>query len=300
MYRGEDAVEKFVRDLQREAEELSAEYIETHQEMEFTAEDEIVYTNAVDCHICSELLGDDSVRGHCHITGIYRGAAHIDCNLNYRNKPKSRKLPVVMHSLKGYDGHLIVKFLKNEFGKVTIISQNLEKYLSMSVGRLKFLDSFQFTLKSLDILAGTLEDDEFRYLVESCTTNHFALVRRKGVYPYDYMDGVERFEETSLPSQEEFYNRLSRSSCSDGDYAHAVNVWDAFECETMGDHHDIYLQPDVLLLADFFETFGRTCLDFYKLYPLHYYTTPGLAWDSALRISCVDLELITGENIQYS
>ena len=46
-----------------------------------------------------------------------------------------------------------------------------------------------------------------------------------------------------------------------------------------------------------FEKFRRTCLDFYKLDPLHYYTTPGLAWDAALRMSRVDLELITNENI---
>ena len=60
---------------------------------------------------------------------------------------------------------------------------------------------------------------------------------------------------------------------------------------------DVYLQLDVLLLVDFFETFRRTCLGFYSLDPLHYYTTPGLAWDAALRMSRVELELITDENI---
>ena len=89
----------------------------------------------------------------------------------------------MIHNLRGYDGHLIVKSLKSEFGKVSVIPQNLEKYLSLSVGQLKCLDSFQFTPKSLDVLTKTLEDDEFRYFVESCTTSHFELVRRKGVYP---------------------------------------------------------------------------------------------------------------------
>ena len=178
-----------------------------------------------------------------------------------------------------------------------MIPQNLEKYLSLIVGQLKFLDSFQFTPKSLDVLSKTLEDDEFKYLVESCTTSHFDLVRRKGVYPYDYMDSVEKFDETELPSQDAFLNKLSGSSCSDIDYAHASGVWDAFGCETIADYHDVYLQLDVLLLADFFEKFRRTCLDFYSLDPLHYYTTPGLAWDAALRMSRVELELITDENI---
>ena len=130
-------------------------------------------------------------------------------------------------------------------------------------------------------LSKTLEDDEFRYLVESCATKLFELVRRKGAYPYDYMDNVDRFEEIELPPQETFHNKLSGDSCTDADYSHAVSVWEAFSC-TMGDYHDIYLQLDVLLLADFFEKFRRTCLDFYKLDPVHYYTTPGLAWD----VSC--------------
>ena len=73
---------------------------------------------------------------------------------------------MVMHNLKGYDGHLIVKSLKSEFGKVRVIPQNLEKYLSLSVGQLKFLNSFQFTPKSLDVLSKTLEDDEFKYLLK--------------------------------------------------------------------------------------------------------------------------------------
>ena len=68
-------------------------------------------------------------------------------------------------------------------------------------------------------------------------------------------------------------------------------MWDGYE--TIADYHDVYLQLDVLLLADFFEKFRRTCLDFYSLDPLHYYTTPGLAWDAAR----VGLELITEENI---
>ena len=99
---------------------------------------------------------------------------------------------VVIHNLKGYDGHLVVKALKSEFCKVRVIPQNMEKYLSLTVGQLKFIDSFQFTPKGLDILAKTLADDELRYLRESCTSNHFGLIRRKGAYPYGYMDSFDR------------------------------------------------------------------------------------------------------------
>ena len=110
----------------------------------------------------------------------------------------------------------------------------------MCCTQLKFIDSFQCTPKSLDVLSKTLEDDEFRYLVGACTTSHVDLVRRKGVYPYDYMDSLDRFDETSWCG----------NPCSDSEYA---RVWDAFGCQTIADYHDVYLQLDVLLLADFFQ-----------------------------------------------
>ena len=176
LYRGEDAADKFVRDLQREAKELCADYIRVGKPMIISVEDSLAYTNATDCHICAKQLGDDRVRDHCHITGIYRGAAHSICNLQYRLNPKTWQLPVIIHILKGFDGHHIVNALKSEFKEVKAIPQNLEIYLPLSVGQLRFLDSVQFTRKSLDVLSKTLEDDEFRYLVESFTTSHFDLI----------------------------------------------------------------------------------------------------------------------------
>ena len=138
------------------------------------------------------------MRDHCHIVGSYRGTAHNECNLTYRISKSGWELPAVMHILKGFDGPLNVKALKREFGKVQVIPHNMEKYLSLAVGQLKFIDSFQFTQKGLDVLAKTLADDGFRYSRESCTSNHFGLIRRKGVYPYDYMDSFDRCNETKL------------------------------------------------------------------------------------------------------
>ena len=64
-----------------------------------------------------------------------------------------------------------------------MIPQNIEKYLSLTVSRLKFLDSYQFTPQSLDVLSKTLGDDEFVYLAAGCPTLHFKLIRRKGFLP---------------------------------------------------------------------------------------------------------------------
>ena len=140
--------------------QLFDEYIAAPIPMLLTATESQSFINTTICHICTTPLGVDKVQDHYHITGNYRGATHNECNLNYRIKPNSWKLPVVIHNLKGYDGHLIVKGLKSEFGKVRVILQNMEKYLSLRVGQLKFIDSFQFTPQGLDKPAKTLEDDE--------------------------------------------------------------------------------------------------------------------------------------------
>ena len=121
---------------------------------------------------------------------------------------------------------------------------------------------------------------------------------RKGVYPYDYyLDSLKRLSETQLPPKEAFYSKLNKSHISDEDYKHAQNVWEAFNCQILRDYHDLYLESDVLLLADVFETFRNLCLRNYKLDPYWYYTAPGLAWDVALKLSKVELELLSNPDM---
>ena len=102
------------------------------------------------------------------------------------------------------------------------------------------------------------------------------MMARKGVYPYDYIDSFDKFNE-KLPPKEEFYSILNDEHISDEDYEHAQNVWKTLGCKTMGDYHDYYLASDVVLLSDVFENFRKTCLEYYKLDPCHYFTSPGLS-----------------------
>ena len=85
--------------------------------------------------------------------------------------------------------------------------------------------------------------------------NKFALLLRKGVYPYEYMDSWERFNETSLPDKESFYSNLNLESITDEDYEHDQKVWNVFEIKNLGEYHDLYVQSDTLLLADVYENF---------------------------------------------
>ena len=119
------------------------------------------------------------------------------------------------------------------------------------------------------------------------------LLLKKGIYPYDYMDSVERFEETKLSQRESFFSKLSNEGVSEEDYEHAKKVWKEFETKTFREYHDLYNQVDVLLLADVFENLRDVCLKIYGLDPAWYYTAPDLAWDAALKITRVKLELLT-------
>ena len=63
--------------------------------------------------------------------------------------------------------------------------------------------------------------------------------------------------------------------------------------KSMGDYLDVYQKADVLLLADVFENFRKTCLQYYKLDPCHYFTAPGLSWDAMLKMTNIRLNLIS-------
>ena len=107
--------------------------------------------------------------------------------------------------------------------------------------------------------------------------NKFILLLRKGVYPYEYMDNWERFNEMSLPSKKSFYSNLNMDNIDDIDYRHVNNVFKIFKLKNLGEYYDLYVQSDTLLLADVFENFRKTCLKEYELDPAHFLLLPGFA-----------------------
>ena len=113
--------------------------------------------------------------------------------------------------------------------------------------------------------------------------NKFILSLRKGVYPYEYMDNRERFNEMSVPSKESLYSNLNIENIEDIDYRHGNNVFKRFKLKSLGEYHDLYVQSDTLLLADVFENFRKTCLKVYELDPAHFLSLTGLAWQACLK-----------------
>ena len=82
--------------------------------------------------------------------------------------------------------------------------------------------------------------------------NKFILLLRKGVYPYEYMDSWETFDETSLPDKDTFYSSLNMENVTEVDRRHPERVFKSLNNKNLGDYHDLYLQSDTLLLADVF------------------------------------------------
>ena len=123
--------------------------------------------------------------------------------------------------------------------------------------------------------------------------NKFILLLRKGVYPYEYMDSWERFNETSLPSKIEFYSNLNMEDIDEICYRHGNNVFKSFKLENLGDYHDLYVKSDTLLLAGVFENFRDMCIKEYELDLAHFISLPGLAWQACLKKTNIELELLT-------
>ena len=125
------------------------------------------------------------------------------------------------------------------------------------------------------------------------------MLLRKGVYPYEYMDNWEKFNETSLPNKEYFYSNLNMENIDDIDYRHGNNVFNKFKLNNLGEYHHLYVQSDTYkaILADEFENFRITCLKVYELDPAHFLSLPELAWQACLKKTNIKLELLTDYDI---
>ena len=123
--------------------------------------------------------------------------------------------------------------------------------------------------------------------------NKFILLLRKGVYPYEYMDSWERFDETLLPDKEAFYSSLNMENITDVDYRHAKRVFKNLDKKILVDYHDLYVESDTLLLLDVFKNFRNKCIGIYELDPAHFLSAPAIAWQACLEKTKVELELLT-------
>ena len=116
------------------------------------------------------------VRDHCHLTGRYRGPAHLRCNLHYQD---TYVIPVFFHNLAGYDAHFIIKDIANSFaGRVDVLSITKKNYISFTKHvkdtvnlkwgtdcvKLRFVDSFKFLNTNLEKLVSYLDKSKLKII----------------------------------------------------------------------------------------------------------------------------------------
>ncbi|KAB0790736.1 hypothetical protein PPYR_15666 [Photinus pyralis] len=310
-YRGPDAALQFVNMIESDIRTLYNQHFKHAKPLpKLTIEEQRKYDSATICWICEKtfLDGDVRVLDHCHWSGVMRGISHSTCNLQLQNP---NFVPVFFHNLTGYDAHMFVKCLALENENIDVIATNKEKYVSFTkhisvdqivengvpknvIWRIRFVDSFRFLGSSLNVLSKNLSDSECNEIKTFFGTGRaFELIRQKGVFPYSFVDAFDKLDQTQLPNKADFFDKLHEQHITEDEYSRAQDVWNLFQCQTLGEYSDIYLKSDVLLLADIFENYRRVCLHNYQLDPAQYFTAPGLSWDAMLKKTGVELELLT-------
>ena len=264
IYKGKGAIYKFMENMLEEV-EYCKKMVKRHfnKNLKMTDEDMDDFSRSNKCYICDEkyVEGVKPIKDHCRITGNYLGSAHDACCSKLRMNPDKIRVPVIFQNLRGYDSQLIIqqigkiakdKSYVNKNGerkdlKINAIPNNMERYMAFMLGdNLTFIDSFQFMSSSLDKLVSNLRKEDLKYTSTAFYGYKLDLMSKKGVYPYDFMDSMEKFENKELPKIEEFYSTLNEEHISEKDYNHAKEVWNAFSIKNMGEYHDLYLQSDVL------------------------------------------------------
>ena len=311
LVQGADCMEKLVEELRSLAVEINEN---KRRYMNYTGPLQVASSHET-CWVCEKPIENEQPRlDHCHYSGEFLGWTHNVCNVN-RKSPIFT--PVIAHNLTGYDLHLLLTHLrKHPSDKVSVIPQTDEKYVSMTLGvhvkdivnaegikreiyeHLRFIDSCRFMMSSLDSLVQNLPIDKFQYLNKhfmSYGEDNIKLLRKKGHYPYSYMDGPARFEETELPPRDKWKDALKGGliSVTPEEYQIAQRVFGNFNCRHLGDYHDIYLQCDTILLACVFEAFRKVGKETYGLDPAYYLSASHMAGSALLKITDEKIELMT-------
>ena len=313
---GAGIMSKFVESLERIAKK---EHNAKQRNLYFNGEPPYSKEDAEECWICEEALENTTenrtVLDHCHFTGQFLGWAHNSCNIN---RKFLNYTPLFAHNLSNYDLHHVILALQgsNMSNTISIIPSTDEKFIAIEIGvlvkmrpdkngvekpvyeHIRLLDSFRFMSSSLDTLANNLPADEFSLLenyFKDWPESSVQMLKQKGFFPYNYIDSFPKLRETELPSREKWTNSLQQYqvSVTEDEYEHALRVFQAFKCKTIGEYYNLYLKTDVFLLAAIVLCFRKVCYQTYGLDCCQYYTASNLSGDAMLKICKAPLELLT-------
>ena len=158
---------------------------------------------------------------------VFRDNDYLD-TADYMMTEDSYMIPVIFHNLKGYDFHFIMQYVTRQYAanSIDVIPSTSEKFLNFQIGKnLRFINSFQFHTASLHTLVQSLAAhgrDKFSH-----SARHYPdsdLVFAKGSYPYEYMDGRDKFLLTDLPPIDAFSCSLLEETITPEEYVRDQKV----------------------------------------------------------------------------
>ena len=135
VYRGENAAYEFIKAILKEYKYCKKVIHKNfNKTLIMNEEEEHLFQKSNSCWICKTLIDNDEekVRDHCHVTGKFRGAAHWNCNINFQ---LTKKVPVILHNLRGHDSHLIFNELDKFDVKINVIPNGLKKYMAFFLNK---------------------------------------------------------------------------------------------------------------------------------------------------------------------
>ncbi|XP_052857193.1 uncharacterized protein LOC128265313 [Drosophila gunungcola] len=298
-YEGDDCIKKFCQALKDTTKGLYHKYWTTQTRLQ--DECEPISVDNDNCCACELPIRDNAEMFYDQFSGSHIGYIHKNCKVDY--KLTEAFFPVVFHNLSRYDIHLFIKELGNNLKPIPC---NKELYIALTQTirfdekdyyKIQFIDSNRFLNSSLEKLASYMDESNFKLLKTKFQGEKFNQMRQKGVFPYDFLDSFEKMEEKNLPPIEYFYNSLTDQPCSFEAYQFAQKVWSTFNCKSIRDYLKLYLESDVMILADVFENFRIICLQIYKLDPVNYVTAPSISWDAMLKFTRTELTLISNPDM---
>ena len=246
------------------------------------------------CHLCNGKIEDIPVKNHSHYSGKMLGYAHNECNLQYKfkkdNVHNDYLINIFRHNSQNFDQSFLIRALQNLDCRIpfSCLPRNSNKFISIQIGPFIFKDSYLFLNKSLDCLTGTIDDDDRISLKQEFGLDNYKLLTKKGIYPYDYFDEKQKYNEIELPKKDKFFNKLNNKNILNDEYRHAIKVFETFKCKDLLDYSILYLKTDICHPSDVFQKFSDFSYKTYNLVVRHNYTLPGYSWQSMLKMTKIE------------
>ena len=287
---GTDCVQKFIDWLKLQAYKIDEISTIHDKPLIMRSKDWKHFDKQTKCEMCKIKFDRKNKKciDHDHTNSAMRFVLCNRCNLTYAKRTEN--IPCLCHNSMKYDLHFLIESLCKSFPKkFKIIGKTMDNYVQVVAGRFTFLDSFSFLNSSLSKL---VESNDHFPLLKSYMGENWKLLCRKGIFPYDYMNSLQKLNENTLPPIQCFFDSLANEHVSTESYNYAKQVWKQTKCKSLKDYMVVYLKSDVLLLADVFEEYRNITYKSYQLDPTKFISAAHVGFHSMLKHTEVELELM--------